>query len=128
AGPAVEARLREMIGARFPRDAVLGEEAGLQAGEDGGRTWVIDPIDGTKNFAARIQIWATLIALCVEGRPVIGVASAPALGERYEATVGGGARLNGSPIHVSGVAGVADALICSTGMHSFIGTPWEGSF
>ncbi len=124
----IEQDLRDLIARRFPGDAVLGEEGGLRAGSGGPRTWVIDPIDGTKNFAARIQIWATLVALCVDGSPVLGVASAPALGERYEASVGGGARLNGTPIHVSDVADVADALICSTGMHSLIGTPWASPF
>src|SRR5436309_7453246 len=80
---AVEEALREALAARFPDDAVLGEEQGMDGG--GGRTWVLDPIDGTKNFAAGIQIWGTLIALVEEGRPVVGVASAPALGERYAA-------------------------------------------
>src|SRR5438105_3163947 len=84
----IEAMIRERVARRFPRDAVLGEEDGLQGRPDASRTWVIDPIDGTKSFAARIQIWATLIALSIDGEPVLGVASAPALGERYEALAG----------------------------------------
>ena len=89
---------------------------------------MIDPIDGTKNFAARIQVWATLIALVVDGEPVLGLASAPALGERYAAVLGGGATLNGRPIHVSTVAALPDALLSSTSINAFAGTPWEGPF
>src|SRR5207237_9047383 len=88
----IEATRRERIARRFPKDAVLGEEGGLGGPDGAARRWVLDPIDGTKNFAARVQIWATLIALCEDGRPVLGLASAPALGERYEAVAGGGAR------------------------------------
>jgi len=121
----IEAMIREELAARRPADAVLGEEGGRQGSGEGGRTWVVDPIDGTKNFAAGIQIWATLIALAVEDEPVLGIASAPALGERYEAARGRGAHLNGQPIHVSDTASIADALLCSTGVHSFVGTPWE---
>jgi histidinol-phosphatase len=64
----------------------------------------------------------------VEDELVLGVASAPALGERYEAALGAGARLNGAPIHVSNVAHLGDALISSTGMHSLLGTPWAEPF
>ena len=124
----IEERLRSLIETHRPDDAVLGEERGRSGPPVAIRMWIIDPIDGTKNFAARIQIWATLIALAVEGRPVLGVASAPALSERYEAAAGAGARLNGSPIRVSQVTALPDALISSTGMHSLIGTPWERPF
>ena len=106
---AVEAMVRERIAAQFPDDAFLGEEHGRDGA--GPRTWVVDPIDGTKNFAAGIQIWGTLIALMVEERPVVGVVGLPAMGERYEAATGLGARLNGSPIHVSDVARVQDAFV-----------------
>src|SRR5437870_5469346 len=108
----VERLIREELARRAPGDAVLGEEGGLEGDAAAGRTWVIDPIDGTKNFAAGIQVWATLIALMVGGDPVVGVASAPALGERYDAVRGGGARLNGEPIHVSKVSEVAEAMVC----------------
>ena len=94
----VETALREMIADRFPDDAVTGEEHGAGAGD---RVWIIDPIDGTKNFADGVPIWATLLALQVDGRSVLGMASAPALGERYEATSGGGARWNGRELRAS---------------------------
>ncbi len=64
----------------------------------------------------------------MDGEPVLGVASAPALGERYEATRGAGALCNGRAIHVSQVASVHEALISSTGMHSLLGTPWVDAF
>jgi histidinol-phosphatase len=106
---AVEAMIRSALAAEFPGDAVLGEEHGLAG--SGAREWVVDPIDGTKNFAAGIQIWATLIALLVDGEPVLGVVGAPALGERYGAAAGVGATLNGEPIHVSDRASLAECLV-----------------
>ncbi|MEX0992174.1 MAG: inositol monophosphatase family protein [Actinomycetota bacterium] len=116
---AIEAMAREAITERFPGDAILGEEGGL-AGEEGGREWVIDPIDGTKNFADGIQIWGTLIALMDEGTPVVGVASAPALTERYAAARGAGARLNGEPIHVSTSDDLGDALLAFGGLEVWV--------
>jgi len=106
---AVEEALRKALAERFPEDAVLGEEHGMDGA--GGRTWILDPIDGTKNFAVGIQIWGTLIALSEDGRPVVGVASAPAMGERYAARREGGASLDGEPIRVSGERDVSRALV-----------------
>lgn len=94
----VETVVREMIADRFPADAVTGEEHGEGAGD---RVWIVDPIDGTKNFADGVPIWATLLALQVDGRSVLGVIGAPAMGERYEAVRGGGARWNGRELRVS---------------------------
>lgn len=105
----VEELFRKEVAARFGGDAVHGEEGGLAAG--GHRVWVLDPIDGTKNFAAGIQVWATLIALLVDGEAVLGVVDAPALGERYDAVRGKGARLNDRPIHVSDTASLAEATV-----------------
>jgi histidinol-phosphatase len=108
----IEEHLRDRIAGRFPADAILGEEAGTRAGSGQGagpRRWVIDPIDGTNNFAWGIPIFATLIALQVDGVPEVGVVSAPALRERYDAALGDGARLNGEAIHVSQVATVGES-------------------
>jgi histidinol-phosphatase len=96
---AIEAAFREMVAERFPNDAVIGEEQGRGAAAE--REWVIDPIDGTKNFADGVPVWATLLALHVQGRGVVGVAGAPALHERFSALEGGGAFWNGSRIHAS---------------------------
>jgi len=108
----VEEVLRQRLRARYPSHGVLGEEAGLAGGTPGGPVWVIDPIDGTNNFAWGIPIWATLVALQAGGRSVVGVVSAPALGERYDAALGLGARMNGAPIRVSSVDSIVDARVC----------------
>ena len=106
----IETALRERLVERFPAHAVLGEEEGLSGAGAGGPgvsgepavpRWVVDPIDGTNNFAWGIPIFATLIALQVDGETKVGVVSAPALGERYDAAAGLGARMNASPIAVS---------------------------
>lgn len=94
----VETVLREMVAERFPSDAVTGEEHGAGSGD---RIWIVDPIDGTKNFADGVPIWATLLALQVDGRSVLGLASAPAMNERTEAVRGSGARWNGRDLRVS---------------------------
>jgi histidinol-phosphatase len=109
ADTAVEAMIRRRVRERYPNDAVLGEEEGLEGG--GSRRWIVDPIDGTKNFADGVQIWGTLIALAVKGVGVLGVASAPALRERYEALRGSGATLNGRPIRVSTADRVSRAFV-----------------
>ncbi len=107
---AVERALRAEIAAAFPHDGVLGEEAGHEPGR-GSRTWIVDPLDGTKMYAEGIPLWTTLIALRVGGRVALGVADAPALGERYHATRGGGAWRDGRRLSVSDVERVADALV-----------------
>ncbi|MGU3431474.1 histidinol-phosphatase [Actinomycetes bacterium M1A6_2h] len=87
---AVESAVRELLAAERPDDAVLGEEFGGDASFEG-RQWVVDPIDGTKNFVRAVPIWATLVALLEDGVPVVGVVSAPALNRRWWASAGGGA-------------------------------------
>jgi histidinol-phosphatase len=123
---AVEALVREALSGRYPDDAVLGEEHGMEG--SGSRVWVVDPIDGTKNFAGGIQVWATLIALAVDDRPVVGVASAPALGERYAAARRSGATLNGEPVAVSGVDDLGEALLVSSGMSDWLDGRWARGF
>ncbi|HYX79838.1 MAG TPA: inositol monophosphatase family protein [Actinomycetota bacterium] len=120
---AIEKAIREAVHERYPADGVLGEEGGLE-GESGDRRWVVDPIDGTKNFADGIQIFATLIALVIEERTVLGVIEAPAIGERYEAVRGEGARLNGTPIRVSR----ADRISRSSVLHSSLAGWLDGPY
>jgi histidinol-phosphatase len=120
----VETAIREMIAARFPDDGVVGEEHGVGSGD---RIWVVDPIDGTKNFADGVPIWATLLALQVDGRSVLGMASAPALGERYEATQGGGARWNGRDLRVS-KRSLDDAFMVFSSVDDWLGTAREPAF
>lgn len=107
----IEAMIRRRIREKFPSHAILGEETGLE-GDAGAPIWVVDPIDGTNNYASGIPIFGTLIGLRVNGRTEVGVASAPALGERYDAATGDGARMNGQPIKVSKVDSMSDAVVC----------------
>jgi histidinol-phosphatase len=116
----VEWALRELVSERRPGDAVVGEEFGETAGT-GSRRWIVDPIDGTKNFVRGIPVWASLIALEDEGVLTVGVASAPALGRRWWAARGLGAFANGDPIGVSAVAGLEDAQLSYSSL-----SLWEG--
>lgn len=139
ADKAVETAIRAGIADSRPGDSVLGEEFGTEFGTEGtsSRQWIIDPIDGTKNYVRGVPVWATLIALAIDGTPVVGVVSAPALGKRWWAARGQGAfvteRLgserSGSEttsrarrIHVSKVAELADASISLSGL-----TRWENA-
>ncbi|MDX6224494.1 MAG: histidinol-phosphatase [Frankiales bacterium] len=90
ADTAVEAALRSALAEHRAADSVLGEELGGTSTADG-RQWIIDPIDGTKNFVRGQPVWATLIALRVDGVGVVGVVSAPALNRRWWAARGEGA-------------------------------------
>ena len=122
---ACEDALRAVLAVERPDDAVLGEERGGPSGGPGveppGRCWVIDPIDGTKNFSRGHGLWATLVALVVDGEPRVGVASAPALGRRWWAGRGLGAFTadaargrTADPIAVSRIAATADAYVSTT--------------
>ncbi len=88
---AVEAAIRDMLAGERPGDTVVGEEFGGDGSTATGRRWVIDPIDGTKNFVRGVPVWATLIALLDGDDIVVGVVSAPALSRRWWAAVGGAA-------------------------------------
>ena len=105
---AIEQALRELIGARRPGEGVFGEEDG---GDPDGVRWIVDPIDGTKNFVRGIPVWATLIALARDDELVLGVVSAPALGRRWWAARDEGAYCNGTPIRVSSVSQLGDAAV-----------------
>lgn len=107
----IEAMIRRRIREQFPSHAILGEETGLE-GDAGAPIWVVDPIDGTNNYASGIPVFGTLIGLRAGGRTEVGVASAPALGELYDAAIGDGARMNGKPIQVSTVDAMSDAVVC----------------
>ena len=106
---AIEQALREHIAAERPGDSVLGEEEGSSG--TGGRRWILDPIDGTRNYSRGIPIFATLIALEVDGEVELGLVSAPALGRRWWAERGKGAHRTGGPIRVSAVEKLEDATV-----------------
>ena len=125
---AVELALRDHLASRRPQDIVFGEEYGGEeaaGGADGlggsGRRWIVDPIDGTKGYVRRMQVWATLLALEEDGEMVVGVVSAPAMGRRWWAARGVGAFTTdvagGEPraIRVSRVRDLGDAQMCFGG-------------
>ena len=104
---ATEATIREHIASAWPKHNILGEEEGLTSASGGepverAATWVVDPIDGTHNFMSEVPVWATLVALRVDDRSVVGVAHAPELNETYDAALGASARFNGHRITVDG--------------------------
>jgi histidinol-phosphatase len=121
----VEQVLRGILGRARPRDAVLGEEFAYHAGSAAAtRQWVLDPIDGTANFARGVPVWATLIALLDDDEPVVGMVSAPALGRRWWAAHGTGAfagkhQRAASPIRVSGVEKLSQASLSYASLHSW---------
>jgi histidinol-phosphatase len=113
ADKAVEKALRETLSKKRPTDGVIGEEF-PNTNETANRTWIIDPIDGTKNYVRGVPVWATLIALAVDGKPQVGVVSAPAMGRRWWASPEDGAHaqdVDGSvrKISVSSVKNISDA-------------------
>lgn len=77
----VEQALKDLLAAKAPNDALIGEEYGNTGSAS--RTWIIDPIDGTANYLRGVPVWATLIALAIDGKPVLSVVSAPAMGRRW---------------------------------------------
>jgi histidinol-phosphatase len=119
----VERLVRERLAVARPGDAIVGEEFG-DSGE-GRRRWIIDPIDGTKNYVRGIPVWATLLALEVAGRVEVGVVSAPALYRRWWARRGEGAFVDDGRtqrrLRVSGVTRLDDAHLCLAGFED-----WEG--
>ncbi|WP_430333445.1 histidinol-phosphatase [Rhodococcus sp. ACT016] len=119
---AVERAVRATLAAERPADAVLGEEFGGDAKFEG-RQWVIDPIDGTKNFVRGVPVWASLIALLEDGVPVVGVVSAPALNRRWWASAGEGAwaAYDGGDARRLSVSGVSDLASSSLAFSSLSG-------
>lgn len=116
-----EKQIREALKRSRPRDQVLGEEFGGEA-KISGRQWVIDPIDGTKNFVRGVPVWATLIALLEDGEPIVSVVSAPALRRRWWAAKGSGAyRLFGGEPKRLHVSHIGDLSAASLAMGSLSG-------
>ena len=105
-----EKQIISSIHARFPEHTVLSEECGLQSGTSE-YTWIIDPLDGTVNFAHQVPIFCISIALSVKDTIVLGIVLNPANGELFSAVSGQGAQLNGKPIKVSSAASVSESLL-----------------
>src|SRR2546423_486728 len=100
ADKASEAAVLDVLRRAFPDDALVAEETAAKAAL-GRRTWIVDPLDGTVNFAHGIPVFAVSIGLVVDGKPTVGVVHAPVMNELFVGEVGVGATLNGAPIRVS---------------------------
>lgn len=105
-----ERLISEMLRGLFPADGVLGEEETAH-NRAAGRRWIVDPIDGTTNFARGYPLFAVSIGLEVDGRAVVGAVYNPLLDEMFAAEAGKGATLNGQPIHVSTTDHLSRALL-----------------
>jgi histidinol-phosphatase len=108
---AAEAAIVAILRNAYPAYGLCAEESSPRGALSSAPTWLVDPIDGTKQFMRGIPFFATLIALAIEGQPVVGVSYAPALDELLVATRGGGATCNGQPISVSGLSSLAEAFV-----------------
>ena len=106
-----ERLIREVIGAAFPDHRIVGEELGSSQGK-GELSWLVDPIDGTISFVHHVPLFATLIALCRGGEPIVGVVELPALGRRFHALAGGGAWEGSRRLRVAGSFDPATSLVC----------------
>jgi histidinol-phosphatase len=116
--------IRETILASFPDDAILGEEFGAAGGANARRQWIIDPIDGTVAFARGIPLFTTLIALLVDGEPVLGIIDLPAINDRIGGIRGGGVYRSqaGRPderVNVSAGPALVDSLVCHGDLFCF---------
>lgn len=112
---ASEAFILEELRDRFPEDGILGEEGGV-AESRSGRRWIVDPIDATRSFSSGVPLFGVLIALEVEGVPVLGCCHMPALRETLVAGTGAGAWLNGARTAVSDVDTLAESRVLTSGM------------
>ena len=120
-----ETKITEILQARFPEHGFLGEELGERPGKSSAR-WIIDPIDGTKNFIRGIPFFATLIALEEEGEVTAGVMYAPAIQDLLYARKGQGAFANGQRVQVSDVQDLRDAMLIHGGVKDLKVRPcWE---
>jgi inositol-phosphate phosphatase/L-galactose 1-phosphate phosphatase/histidinol-phosphatase len=115
---AAEEAMRRILKAEVPRDGVIGEEFGEEQGGSG-RTWVLDPIDGTVSFLAGRPIFGTLIALLVDGWPVLGVIDQPILGERWIGASGRPTRFNGIEARTRACPALDQATLATTGPQYF---------
>lgn len=112
---AAEAGFRRLIASRFPDHSVLGEEQAQGVSRESATRcrWIVDPLDGTTNFAHGLALFCVSIALEVDGRVELGVIYDPMADELFTAERGGGARLNGDPVRVSSRSALVDGLLCT---------------
>ena len=116
--------ISQILSDAFPHDGLLGEEGSNRAPLNG-RRWIIDPIDGTRDYVRGNPFWATLIGLEVDGDVAVGVASFPGLGRVYTATRGGGAFCNREPIRASQKTSLSQAVVCVNGLNKLNGVAYR---
>lgn len=107
---AVEQAVMRILREAYPGHAILSEETAGTTRSDGWM-WVIDPVDGTKNFSQSIPHFGFNLALCYGGQPLLGLTTQPMMGDVYLAAAGEGATLNGQPVHISACPTVAEAVV-----------------
>ncbi len=115
---AAEEAMRRILKAEVPRDGIIGEEFGEDAASNN-RTWVLDPIDGTVSFLGGRPIFGTLIALLVDGWPVLGVIDQPILGERWVGASGRATTFNGKEVRTRACPQLDQAMLATTGPQYF---------
>ena len=119
-----EALIVNALAEQFPEDGILGEE-GAHKESRSGRRWIIDPIDGTRDFVRGNRFWAIMIGLEQDGETVAGFVYLPALAEMFHAARGCGAFLNGQPIRVSSVSSPSRAVACIDGLNDISRYPFS---
>jgi len=124
ADKATETFLVDRLSKAFPTDGFLGEEGSSREGSSG-RRWILDPIDGTKDYSRGIHSYSNLLALEADGEIVVGLANHPVLGELYSAAKGQGAWCNGRQLHVSSVDRFSRAVIGFNGLNHLVGKPFS---
>jgi histidinol-phosphatase len=112
---AAESYIRAALAEAFPDDGVLGEEEAERPSRSG-RRWIVDPIDGTRSFASGVPLYCVLMTLEAEGRPVLGCAHFPAIGQTLVAGTGAGAWVNGQRVRVSACDDLAQARLVTSGL------------
>lgn len=115
---AAEEAMRRILKAEVPRDTIIGEEFGTEQGSSN-RTWVLDPIDGTISFIGGRPIFGTLIALLVDGWPVLGIIDQPILKERWVGASGYATTFNGEEVRTRPCRELSDAMLATTGPQHF---------
>ncbi len=110
--------------AQFPDDGILGEE-GAQKAPESGRRWILDPIDGTRDFVRGNRLWCVMVALEDSGETALGVVHFPALGDTYHAVRGAGAYRNGERMRVSSITEIPRAVLCVNGFNHLQAFPFH---
>jgi histidinol phosphatase-like enzyme (inositol monophosphatase family) len=118
-----ETAMRALIEAEYPSDGIVGEEHG-ETRAAAARLWVLDPIDGTRSFVTGVPLFGTLIALAVDGVPIVGVIDQPVAGERWVGIAGAATTFNGAPVRTRACPALGAATLSTTGLE-FLQGPGE---